>query len=529
MSVVKINAITVEPERAEELIARFAARAGAVGGSEGFEAFELLKPTDDRNQFLVYTRWRSEEDFQAWMNSPAFGQGHKAHNKRGAGEHAVRALELRRCPARTSGLRQLTVPNDAVAKLTGPGGPFEIVVEDVARRPAPGVPPAAELDARPGRGRRRARRRRLGRAGRPPAHVRRAQRARAADRGRSARASGSVPGDRVAVLSANNLEWVVMFWACAVIGVACVPLNAWWKAEELEFGLSDSGAKVLICDPKRWAVVRDVVGCAPAARARLRDATSRRPTVGPSRPKRCSSRTIPDRSPVTSRTRTTSSRSSTRRARPASPRARRSRTARCSRTSRTSSCLGAIASARRAPSVGPREDLQTAYLLVVPLFHVTGCLSTMIPGYATGGKLVLMPPGKFDPDEAMAVIERERVTSIGGVPDHHVAHRRGRTFERYDLSSVSRIGYGGAPAAPELVERIRSRVPEPAQDALDRVRAHRDRVGRDVARRRRLLRAPELGRPRRADGRAPDHRSRRRVRSPLGRERRDLDARARRS
>ena len=79
MSVVKINAITVEPERAEELLARFAARAGEVGGMDGFEAFELLRPNDDRNQFLVYTRWRSEADFQAWVKSPAFGHGHKAH------------------------------------------------------------------------------------------------------------------------------------------------------------------------------------------------------------------------------------------------------------------------------------------------------------------------------------------------------------------------------------------------------------------------------------------------------------------
>jgi heme oxygenase (mycobilin-producing) len=83
VSVVKINAITVEPERADELIARFAARAGEVGGMDGFEAFELLKPNDDRNQFLVYTRWRSEENFLAWVNSPAFAHGHKAHNSDG--------------------------------------------------------------------------------------------------------------------------------------------------------------------------------------------------------------------------------------------------------------------------------------------------------------------------------------------------------------------------------------------------------------------------------------------------------------
>ena len=83
MSVVKINAITVPKERHDELEARFAARAGAVSGSPGFEAFELLRPADDRDVFLVYTRWRTEEDFQTWMSSAAFGEGHRAHTSEG--------------------------------------------------------------------------------------------------------------------------------------------------------------------------------------------------------------------------------------------------------------------------------------------------------------------------------------------------------------------------------------------------------------------------------------------------------------
>jgi heme oxygenase (mycobilin-producing) len=83
MSVVKINAITVAPDRADELIARFAARAGQVGRAEGFEEFELLAPSDGRDVFLVYTKWRSEEDFQAWMASPAFAEGHRGHAKGG--------------------------------------------------------------------------------------------------------------------------------------------------------------------------------------------------------------------------------------------------------------------------------------------------------------------------------------------------------------------------------------------------------------------------------------------------------------
>ena len=77
MTVIKINAITVPDDSGDELARRFAARAGAVDNQDGFEGFELLRPTDDRNQWLVVTRWRDEESFQAWVRSPAFGHGHR--------------------------------------------------------------------------------------------------------------------------------------------------------------------------------------------------------------------------------------------------------------------------------------------------------------------------------------------------------------------------------------------------------------------------------------------------------------------
>ena len=76
MSVIKINAIQVPPERCDEMADRFAARAGQVESADGFEEFELLRPNDGRSTWLVYTRWRDEEAFQAWASSPAFGQGH---------------------------------------------------------------------------------------------------------------------------------------------------------------------------------------------------------------------------------------------------------------------------------------------------------------------------------------------------------------------------------------------------------------------------------------------------------------------
>lgn len=76
VTVIKINAITVPDDAGDELATRFAARAGAVDGQDGFEGFELLAPTDGRNQWLVVTRWRDQESFDAWVRSPAFAHGH---------------------------------------------------------------------------------------------------------------------------------------------------------------------------------------------------------------------------------------------------------------------------------------------------------------------------------------------------------------------------------------------------------------------------------------------------------------------
>jgi heme-degrading monooxygenase HmoA len=84
--VIKINAITVPEGSGDELAKRFAARAGAVDDQEGFEGFELLAPTDDRTTWLVVTRWRDEDAFNAWVSSPAFAHGHRSAQERAGGD-----------------------------------------------------------------------------------------------------------------------------------------------------------------------------------------------------------------------------------------------------------------------------------------------------------------------------------------------------------------------------------------------------------------------------------------------------------
>lgn len=75
MSIVRINAITVPEGAGDELLRRFEQRIGEVETMAGFEGFELLRPAEG-NTWYVYTRWASEEEFLAWVRSPAFARGH---------------------------------------------------------------------------------------------------------------------------------------------------------------------------------------------------------------------------------------------------------------------------------------------------------------------------------------------------------------------------------------------------------------------------------------------------------------------
>jgi heme oxygenase (mycobilin-producing) len=85
VSVVKINVLQVPEGRGEMLEQRFAARAGEVEKVDGFESFELMRPTEGFDRYLVVTRWRDEESFQGWLASNAFQKGHA---QAGGGEGA---------------------------------------------------------------------------------------------------------------------------------------------------------------------------------------------------------------------------------------------------------------------------------------------------------------------------------------------------------------------------------------------------------------------------------------------------------
>ncbi len=114
-------------------------------------------------------------------------------------------------------------------------------------------------------------------------------------------------------------------------------------------------------------------------------------------------------------------------------------------------CRAAVNAVRAGPD-RVRHPFPTSYILVVPLFHVTGCVPVMLGAFLGGSKLVMMH--KWDPARALELIEREQVTTFVGVPTMSWDLLESPEFERRDTSSLLSVGGGGAPAPPELVRRI---------------------------------------------------------------------------
>ena len=282
------------------------------------------------------------------------------------------------------------------------------------------------------------------------------------------KAAGVEKGDRVAIAMRNLPEWPVAFFASVLIGAIATPLNAWWTGPELEFGLTDSGAKVLICDPERLGrLVPHFAACQALERvyvARL-DATSPDPrltrledVIGPvSAWADLPQGALPDAGLGPEDDATIFYTSGT----TGKPKGALATHRNC--TGNIAALLFSYVRAfiRRGeapPAPLTPADPQKAGLVGIPFFHTTGCHALLIPAMMQGAKLVLMR--RFDAEDAMRLIEEEKITSAGGVPAIAWMILEHPNRDRYDLSSLESVSYGGAPASPELVRRIRETFPK---------------------------------------------------------------------
>jgi steroid-24-oyl-CoA synthetase len=261
-------------------------------------------------------------------------------------------------------------------------------------------------------------------------------------------------GDRVAIAMRNLPEWPIAFFAAACAGAIVVPLNAWWAAPELEFGLRDSGARVLIADRERLDRLREVLPALgiPTLLARpggplpagVRDLDE----VGPAD-------TLPDVALEPEDGGTIFYTSGT------------TGTPKGAFGSHRNICGNAISvgyavargrlrqGASLADLTAPAAPAVT--LVAVPMFHATGCHSVLLAAAHTGATLVLMH--KWDPGVALELVEREHVTGLTGVPAMLQQLYAHPDFARRDISSLLVVGTGGAPAPPALVARSRRLLP----------------------------------------------------------------------
>jgi len=277
-------------------------------------------------------------------------------------------------------------------------------------------------------------------------------------------------GDRVTIAMRNYPEWVVAFWAAAALGAVIVPLNAWWTGPELAYGVADSGTKVAVVDADRLARLaphldevrasglehvvvvrpedsRDPIAV-PAGVDRWADVMEPARTTG--EPQLPPADIAPDDNATIFYTSGTTGK----------PKGALG----TQRNICTNLMSLAFINARGQLTASQQQvdamssGAQNAYLLSVPLFHATGCHSILVANTAAGGKLVMMR--RWNPERALELIERERITIFGGVPTMAWQVLDSPDFSKRDTSSVRSIAYGGAPAPPELVKRIKEHFPK---------------------------------------------------------------------
>jgi long-chain acyl-CoA synthetase len=274
-------------------------------------------------------------------------------------------------------------------------------------------------------------------------------------------------GDRVAVVMRNYPQWPVGFFAALVIGAIATPLNSWWTGEELEYGLSDSGAKVAIVDPEKLERIREhlpklkQLQTIIVARGGEDEAdpsiVSLEKLIGTARSwAKLPDIAMPEADIVPEDDATIMYTSGT---------TGKPKGALATHRGIISNVFNGMACQARhfvrqglpVPPRDPKVDPPRVPLLAIPFFHATGAFSNLVPAIMNADKIVTMY--KWDPAEALEIIQREKITTIGGVPAIAWQVLEHPDRDRYDLSSIQFVAYGGAPSAPELVATIKRKFP----------------------------------------------------------------------
>jgi acyl-CoA synthetase (AMP-forming)/AMP-acid ligase II len=219
--------------------------------------------------------------------------------------------------------------------------------------------------------------------------------------------TGARPRDRVGIALPNGADWVVAFYGIALAGCIAVPINTRLTAPEVAYIAADADV-VHIVEPNRLPrgtkapVLPDLTPDDPAAIFYTSGTTGR------------------PKGAITTH----------------------------------GNFLANTENARRVLGIAP----PWRSLVSVPLFHVTGCNSQLLPSIEFGGTLVILP--HFDPQEFLRTVVAERITALMSVPAVYRLVVRQSNVDEYDLGGVRSLTYGGAPMPPTLVGEVRKAFPQ---------------------------------------------------------------------
>ncbi len=270
-------------------------------------------------------------------------------------------------------------------------------------------------------------------------------------------------GDRVAIAMRNYPEWIIGFIAIAYTGATAVPINSWGQRAELEYGFTDSEAKVVLIDEQRLRYVVDDLQQLElqAIAARTPDELLQRANVADYwqllEPYRGQAAPTPDVKPddlfmmlYTSGT-------------TGKPKGAMTSHYALSQAMYSFDVNAYACSMCNPEAVGKmlEKGYDQASLLAVPLFHMSGIHAQLLLGLRGGRKMVMMY--KWDAERAIELIEEERLTIFSVAPAMLQEVLSSPTFEQTDTSSLFNIGAGGSAVPPKVTELVNQKVDSPYQ------------------------------------------------------------------
>lgn len=260
---------------------------------------------------------------------------------------------------------------------------------------------------------------------------------------------GIKPGERVAIAMRNYPEWAVAFMGIVAIGAVVVPLNAWWTRDELDYALSDCGARLVIADGRRAALlapVKDTLGltvivardAGEAGEADLGALIDGAPEATPA------TDADPDSDFAIYYTSGSTGK----------PKGVILTHRGCITTLMSWGFVAkAVKAARGGVSIFGDDP---GILLAIPLFHVTGSHAIFLLSFLVGRRIAMMR--RWDPAQAVAMINAHQLTNFVGVPSQSYELMEAAGDEA--MPSLVDIGSGGAKRPPDHVRRLKSKFPK---------------------------------------------------------------------